>query len=82
MSSAIPVEHLVLVDELAADPQVRRLLPRRGAVKRYLAQRASNGLDERGVVRVAANGRLLIDRDGFVSWLYGAASNDTEARAS
>jgi hypothetical protein len=64
-------ETLDLVEELAKDARVRRLLPNSGAVKRYLAQRAVNGLDELGAVRVAANGRLLVDREVFVRWLYG-----------
>jgi hypothetical protein len=71
MSATIAPERLVLVDELAADARVRRLLPKSGAVKRHLALRAVNGLDERDVVRVAANGRLLVDREGFIAWLYG-----------
>ncbi|MGB9331503.1 MAG: hypothetical protein WCB10_12110 [Steroidobacteraceae bacterium] len=64
-------EKLDLVEELAKDARVRRLLPKCGAVKRHLSQRAVNGLDELGAVQVAANGRLLVDREVFVAWLYG-----------
>jgi len=71
---------LLLVPELADDPEVRRILKRPGAVKRVLSLRATNGLADRGVVRIAANGRLLIDRERFVRWLYGWDQPPPEAR--
>jgi len=70
----ISPETFDLVEELAKDARVQRLLPKLGAVKRHLSARGHNGLDELGIVRVAANGRLLVDREGFIRWLYGDAS--------
>jgi hypothetical protein len=75
MSVTTSPERLVLVDELAADSRVRRLLPRSGAVKRHLALRDTNGLSECGAVRIAANGRLLIDADKFVSCAIRGSSS-------
>lgn len=79
MTAPISVEQLVTVDELATDLAVLRLVRTRSALKRHLAGRATNGLDARGIVHVTPTRRLVVDRDGFVAWLYGANAGDVRA---
>lgn len=71
MSSTVLTEQLVTVDELSLDPAVRRLVRTRSALKRHLANRSSNGLDARKIVHVTPTRRLVVDRAGFIGWLYG-----------
>ncbi len=75
-SSDIP-ERLLTVEELAADPRVARLLPKRSALKRHLANRKHNGLAN--IVHVSPTRRLLIDSEAFVRWLYGLAQEPRDA---
>jgi hypothetical protein len=74
MYSVPRVEDLRTVDELAADQRVRRLLPKRSALKRHLTQRDHNGLTALGIVHLSPTRRLLVDADRFVAWLYGLDS--------
>lgn len=75
-------DELVTAEELLADPRVRRLLRKRGALKAHLAARAHNGLDACEAVRLTKTRRLLVHRERFVAWLFGLADEPHRDQAA